>query len=199
MVEHYFSEKPKSKVIPNLIKTTVRDVELLLHTSSGMFSPDYLDKASRLLIEEARVKDNDSVLDLGCAYGAVGIAIAKASPSTTVLLTDINERALQYAERNVGKNKTTNAKVRKSDGFKKILENFDVILLNPPLHAGKKICISLIQESFDHLNKGGSLQLVAYHNKGGSELEKVMKELFGNAKTLIKSGGIRVYLSEKSG
>jgi 16S rRNA G1207 methylase RsmC len=38
---------------------------------------------------------------------------------------------------------------------------------------------------------------VAYHNKGGKRIMTYMKEVFSNVKTLVKSGGIRVYLSER--
>jgi 16S rRNA G1207 methylase RsmC len=36
---------------------------------------------------------------------------------------------------------------------------------------------------------------VAYHNKGGASLKKIMQERFSNVEDVIKSGGIRVYKS----
>lgn len=38
---------------------------------------------------------------------------------------------------------------------------------------------------------------MAYHNKGGKSLKKMMEETFGNVEDVVKSGGIRVYRSVK--
>lgn len=72
---------------------------------------------------------------------------------------------------------------------------FDDIVTNPPIAAGKKLLTQLIAEAYDHLNPKGALWLVAYHNKGGSTLKEIMKNRFGNAEDMEKSGGIRVYKS----
>ena len=87
------------------------------------------------------------------------------------------------------------AKVVQSDAFENIDENFDVILLNPPQTAGKKLCFKMIEEAKEHLKKGGSLQLVARHQKGGKTLQKKMEEVFGNSEVLSRQSGFRVYMS----
>ena len=83
--------------------------------------------------------------------------------------------------------------------IEKINENFDIILLNPPQTAGKKLCFKLIEDAKSHLLQNGSLQLVARHNKGGKELSKKMLEVFGNVKDIAKSSGYRIYISKNSG
>ena len=88
-------------------------------------------------------------------------------------------------------------KTIQSDGFKKINEEFDAVLLNPPQVAGKDVCFMLIEESFTHLNKGGNLQIVARHNKGGKTLSEKMRSVFGNVEETAKGSGYRVYLSLK--
>ena len=84
-----------------------------------------------------------------------------------------------------------------SDGFENIKDKFDTILLNPPQTAGKQLCQKLIEDSKQHLNPKGCLQLVARHNKGGKELSKKMFEVFGNMKEIAKGSGYRTYLSQK--
>ncbi|KUK78168.1 MAG: 16S RNA methylase RsmC, partial [Mesotoga prima] len=74
---------------------------------------------------------------------------------------------------------------------------FDSILSNPPMAAGKAVWEKLICEAPKFLTENGRLQIVAYHNKGGSRLEGIMKTTFGNVITTTKSGGIRVYVSRK--
>ncbi|HOJ95065.1 MAG TPA: methyltransferase, partial [Fervidobacterium nodosum] len=74
---------------------------------------------------------------------------------------------------------------------------FDHIISNPPIVAGKEVWMKLIEGAFQHLKDGGTLQLVAYHNKGGERIKNYMKEIFGNAEDVWKEGGIRIYISKK--
>jgi 16S rRNA G1207 methylase RsmC len=55
----------------------------------------------------------------------------------------------------------------------------------------------LIEDSKIHLKKGGSLQLVARHNKGGASLGKKMEQVFGNVKVIVKKSGYCVYMGVK--
>jgi 16S rRNA G1207 methylase RsmC len=89
--------------------------------------------------------------------------------------------------------------VRKGDLYEpwKDME-FDVILSNPPMAAGKSVWEKIVLEAPTYLALGGSLQVVAFHNKGGSRIEGIMRQVFGNCTALVKSGGIRVYLSRKA-
>ena len=107
--------------------------------------------------------------------------------------SDVNERALRLTRMNK-KQLGVNVYVKKSNLFEK-LDMFDCILTNPPYVAGRKTIYALIEQAKDHLNPGGSLQLVARHQKGGKMLEKKMKEVFGNVDVLGKKAGFRVYRS----
>jgi 16S rRNA (guanine1207-N2)-methyltransferase len=150
-----------------------------------------------LLVKSAIIEDKCKVLDLGCGYGAVGIALAKAYPSAKVLLSDINKRAVMLAKKNIELNGLKNAHAIRSDLFKNISEKFNAILLNPPQSAGKELCLKMIEQSAEHLEKGGTFQLVCRHNIGGAQLEKKMLEVFGNVQELAKKSGYRIYISEK--
>jgi 16S rRNA G1207 methylase RsmC len=201
MTEHYYSEKQTSEFHPAKIKVNVMGMDIELYTAGGVFSPKQIDAGTRLLIESAMVQPGWKVLDLGCGYGIVGIAIKKKYPLATVFMSDINERAVQLSKMNIELNRIE-ATVLHSDVFKnKELERikFDTILLNPPQTAGKKLCFQMIEESKQRLNKGGTLQIVARHNKGGEGLSKKMEEVFGNMAETAKKSGYRVYISENQG
>ncbi len=195
---HYYSEKQESKEDRKQITVKLRGNNLKLITASGIFSKNHIDDGSFLLIEQSAIsKEKDKkILDLGCGYGAVGIPISKNFPESKVVMSDINERAVQIAQENAKINKS-NAVAIKSDVFEKIHEKFDCILVNPPQSAGKELCFRMIEESFDHLNTGGNLQLVARHQKGGRTLSEKMHSVFGNCKAIAKSKGFRIYYSEK--
>ncbi len=195
--EHYFTKSPTSIIKERKITAILRGKELVLHTGSGVFSPDRIDLGTRLLIEKSLVKKGETVLDFGCGYGAAGVAIAKAVPDVKVMMSDVNERAVMFAKKNVKVNKVKATAVQ-SDIFENVKGKFDVILLNPPQTAVKKICFRMIEESKEHLNKNGSLQLVARHQKGGKSLQAKMEEVFGNVKVIARGSGYRIYYYEKA-
>ena len=196
-MQHYFTKKPTSKLKIDNIKVNFFNKEFKFLTGSGVFSKKKVDLGTQLLIKKSIIKPSWSILDLGCGYGVVGIVLAKLNPELKVVMSDVNSRAVMLAKKNCVLNKVKNIKVMHSDSFNKINEEFNAILLNPPQTAGKKICFQLIDDSKQHLKKGGLLQIVARHNKGGKDLSKHMKKLFGNVKEISKKSGYRIYTSEK--
>lgn len=193
---HYYSSKQEGPLRLRIIKVVLRGNALEFSTGSGVFSVRSVDKGSKLLIEKSEIQDGWRILDLGSGYGPVGIAVAKAFPNAEVLLTDINQRAVKLARKNIKDNKVTNAKSVSGDRYAKVQGLFDAILLNPPQSAGKDVCFSMIDEAPNFLKPGGMLQIVARHQKGGKTLSSHMEEVFGNLETLAKSGGYRVYASK---
>jgi 16S rRNA (guanine1207-N2)-methyltransferase len=196
-MEHYFSEKPLSKSVNNLILYTYKSKQFNFHTSSSVFSKKRVDKGTDLLIRESIIKNNAKILDIGCGYGVVGIVISNLYPDLTIIMSDINERALELAKKNLALN-NVNATIVKSFLFEEINDKFDIILSNPPNSAGKQLCFELIQQSYDHLQFNGSLQLVAHNRKGSKELSKKMQEVFGNIKTIGRQSGYHLFYSEKN-
>lgn len=199
-MEHYFSENPQSSFVKEKFEVEVLGEKIIINSGSGLFSLKEIDFGTELLIKNAKIPSPDSkILDLGCGYGIVGIALKKHYPNLDVTLIDVNDRAIQMSKKNCDENDTECA-IYKSDIFSNPAlkdKKFDIVLTNPPFSAGKKVCIEFIKQSFEHLNKKGSLQLVAPHNKGGESLKKIMLEVFDNVDELAKKRGYRVYVSEK--
>lgn len=198
MSNYYFSEKPKSKLETKEIQINIEGEKLKFVSPSAVFSYGKIDKASFTLVKNCHVSKGAKVLDLGCGYGFIGITLAKMRDDIELIFTDINERAVFFCKKNIKLNKLSNerAKVLQGDMFEPVQsEMFDVILSNPPMHAGRKMCYQVIDEAKNHLKKQGSLQLVARHQRGGKMLMQHMQEQFGNVETLAKEGGFRVYKS----
>ncbi len=193
---HYYSEEQTSPLDLRTIPIKLKHDQFELYNASGLFSKDRLDNGTKLLIQESELPTKRSVLDLGCGNGVVGIALLRKNPKLTVTFSDTNIRALDITKKNLKLHKF-NALVVQSSLFEKIPEYFDVILSNPPYAAGRALCYQLIEESYTHLISGGTLQLVARHNKGGSMLGKKIKEVFGNMTEVGKQSGFRIYLGRK--
>ncbi|MBI2138127.1 class I SAM-dependent methyltransferase [Candidatus Woesearchaeota archaeon] len=196
-MEHYFSPKPASPLREMTIAASLLGHQLAFKIPSGTFSAHGVDKGTKLLIESALIQGSWSILDFGCGWGVVGIALGKAFPSAKVTFVDVNKRALAYTSRNCMENRIANAEFiggKIPEGMK-----FDTILLNPPQHAGKDACYAMFKEAKEHLKPDGIFQIVARHNKGGRSYSNKLIEIFGNVNESAKKGGYRVYVGRLSG
>lgn len=197
MHDHYYSKEPKSKLI---IKETVLQLKnghtYKFKSPSGVFAFGKTNRATECLLENVLIKGKD-FLDLGCGYGMVGIVCAKENPFLNLYMSDINQRAVRFAKENV-LNYNLEAVIKSGDLFSPWKDYvFDMILFNPPMAAGKEVWMKAIEQSYYFLRENGTIQVVAYHNKGGKRIMEYMKKIYKNIKTLVKSGGIRVYLSSR--
>jgi 16S rRNA G1207 methylase RsmC len=196
--QHYYTEEPTSALKVKQIEFTLRDGHIYkFKTPSGVYSFGAVDKATAILINHCS-KIDGRVLDIGCGYGVVGIALKKENPSISLCMSDINKRAVEFAKINA-KDNNIEADIRQGNLYTPWQgESFDVIISNPPIVAGKEVWMQLVAGAFDHLKINGIIQLVAYHNKGGERIKKYMSEVFGNVQDIWKEGGIRIYLSVKN-
>jgi 16S rRNA G1207 methylase RsmC len=101
-------EKLKQDIV---FTVTLRGFEFTFHSTWGLFSPRRIDDGSYLLIEHLEIGETDVSIDLGCGYGAIGIAIAKLSPAGHVHMVDKDYVALEYARKNAETNALTNCEV----------------------------------------------------------------------------------------
>lgn len=192
-MSHYYSEQQESPLALKKIHAVLRGKHFSFFTGSGVFSKDKVDYGTTVLANYMQIGSQDSVLDLGCGIGVIGCVAATLTQGRIVLL-DVNARAVSLTKKNISGLK--NAEAFQSDAYEKCFgKKFHVILLNPPQSAGKKLCFQMIENAKKYLVSGGSLQVVARHNKGGLVLSEYMKTVFGNVETLCKKGGYRVYKS----
>jgi len=194
MNEHYYSENPSSKLKTRQISVIIRNQHVALTLVSGTFSAKKVDKGSLVLADYMKVNENDTVLDLGCGIGVIGLVASKLTKNS-VILTDINTRAVEMAEKNT--QGISNISILQGNLYEPVKDRkFDVILINVPQNAGRDICSSMIVQAKGHLNKNGSLQIVERHNRGGKFFEDLMQETFGNLEILAKKAGYWVCYSK---
>ncbi|RLG53474.1 MAG: 16S rRNA methyltransferase [Thermoproteota archaeon] len=195
-MSHYYSKKPKVASSRTLVELKLVGVLVRYVTDRGVFSREKVDRGSLLLIKSVDASNAQVLLDVGCGYGAIGIALAKLYPRLRVVMTDINRRAVQLARENIKLNSLGNAEVRLGNLYEPVKdEKFDIIVSNPPIRAGWRVVFPIIDEAPAHLNHGGCLYIVAKTKQGAPTLEKRMREVFGNCAIIARRGGYRVLRS----
>jgi len=114
------------------------DIEILVEAPILIPRPETEEMCYNILDMLHKLDDKKlSILDIGTGTGCIALTIAKALPKSTILATDLEERALQLAEKNADHNNIKNVTFLKSDLYESIEKNltFDLIVSNPPYIA----------------------------------------------------------------
>ena len=191
MNDQYYTADPTSESNPVPCAFPYRGHGLNFMTDAGVFSRGELDVGSRLLLDALPALTGD-VLDIGCGWGAIGVALAKANKAARVTMVDVNRRALGLCRQNCERNGVT-AEVIESDGMAEVLgRKFDAIVTNPPIRAGKQVIYRMFADAAKSLNAGGALYLVIRKQQGAESCVKYLKTLFDEVEKLDKSAGFWV-------
>lgn len=169
--DHYFTAQPVSdgELRRTSVRLAGRDVEVV--TAGGIFSPDGLDKGTRVLLEEAPAPPPEGTfLDLGCGWGPIALTLAIESPAATVHALDVNERALDLTRRNARSLGCTGVQVSTPDQVDPGT-HFDLIWSNPPIRVGKAALHELLTTWLPRLAPGGTAYLVVQKNLGSDSLQ----------------------------
>jgi 16S rRNA G1207 methylase RsmC len=188
------AEELKQDIIFN---TTLRGHQFVFHTTWGLFSPRSVDNGSYLLIKHLEIEDGQQTLDLGCGYGVIGLAIAKACPAGIVHLVDKDIVAVEFARKNAEINRITNCEIYLSNGFSAVGDQrFDTILANLPAQVGKELLYIFLSDAKRHLKPGGQIAVVTI--SGLREfIKRNILEVFGNYKKLKQGQTHTVAKAEK--
>lgn len=191
MNDQYYTADPSSESRPVPCAFPYRGHGLSFMTDAGVFSKGELDAGSRLLLDALPTLQGD-VLDIGCGWGAIGIAVAKANKQARVTMLDVNRRALGLCQANCLRNGVT-AEILESDGMAAVLgRKFDAIITNPPIRAGKQVIYKMFADAAASLNAEGALYLVIRKQQGAESCVKYLKTLFNEVEKLDKSAGFWV-------
>ena len=188
MSEHYYTSAPESESKPFEFEAECLGQKLVFACDRGVFSKGEIDEGTRILLE-ALPPLKGRVLDLGCGWGPLGITLGKLYPEISVLMSDVNQRAVDLAKTNIKKNGLQNAEAVVSDGFDMLEGAFDYIITNPPIRAGKQTIYRLFDDAIKHLNPGGSLFIVIRRQQGA---ESALKHLGECAWVIEKKKGFWV-------
>jgi 16S rRNA G1207 methylase RsmC len=175
--EHYFSARPSSEERLRRIRVTLAGRPLELTTAGGVFSPERLDAGTAVLLSRVPAPaTTGALLDLGCGWGPIAIAMALRSPQADVWAVDVNERALALA--------AANAQIAgvsiKSASAQDIPAGlrFATIWSNPPIRIGKAALHELLEAWLPRLEPSGSAWLVVAKQLGADSLQGWIADRF---------------------
>ena len=176
--EHYFSASPDKPATLREITYQVAGREFAVQAASGTFSASKLDPGTSILLSKfEEFPESGNVLDLGCGWGPISLAIATLSPETKIWALDVNQRSMELARNNAAKLELTNINVITADKVPQDLK-FDAIWSNPPIRIGKAALHELLRSWLPRLECGGRAMLVVQKQLGADSLLAWIKAEF---------------------
>ncbi|GEL94272.1 class I SAM-dependent methyltransferase [Cellulomonas composti] len=170
-VEHYFTAQPATSDERRTIAVHLAGRELRLETAGGVFSPDHVDHATAILLDEVPAPPaSGDLLDLGCGWGPIALSLALLSPDASVWAVDVNERALDLTRRNAAAAAVEVQAVLPDDVPAHV--RFAAIWSNPPIRVGKAALHELLLRWLPRLAPGGAAYLVVGRNLGADSLQR---------------------------
>lgn len=141
-----------------------RGHNLQFNVSQALFSSQDIDIGTqRLLRTLTSEKFNvfSKLLDLGCGYGPIGIALKTIYPQGIVHMVDRDALALDYSRKNAELNNLRDIKIYSSLGYDDIVEtDFDLIVSNIPAKVGNPILSYILQDAKFYLKPEGRVAVV---------------------------------------
>ena len=178
-MEHYFTNNENLKSEINELSYTWDNYVFSFLSDNGVFSKLKIDYGSRFLLE-TYLKNKDTIinnfLDVGCGYGFIGIVLSKVLNVKGTLI-DINKRAVHLTSRNKELNKV-NIDTFVSSCYENISDKYDLIITNPPIRAGKKVLLDILDGCKDHLSENGECWFVMRKDHGVKTMVKTLENKY---------------------
>lgn len=194
-MSHYFDASPGVPSRPATVDLVLPDLRVSLTTDRGVFAGDAVDAGTKLLLLEASGVPSgpSTLLDLGCGYGPIAVALALRAPEATVWAVEVNERARALAAANceaagVGDRVRVVSPSEVPDDVR-----FDGIWSNPPIRVGKAVLHDLLSTWLARLSEpDGRAWLVVQKHLGSDSLQRWLVGAGWSARRVVSRAGYRV-------
>ncbi len=190
---HYF-ETPSGPERRRDVDVRFWQTDWTFTTAAGLFSADGLDLATSVLLRTHTPRpDAARLLDLGCGWGVLAVALASAAPAAVVDAVDVNDRALDLTRTNaarhgVGDRVRALRPEEADDGVR-----YDEIWSNPPIRIGKEALHDLLSTWLARLAPRGVARLVVGRNLGADSLQQWLLDQGYRCERTASAKGFRVF------
>ncbi|NVK55556.1 MAG: methyltransferase [Alteromonadaceae bacterium] len=181
---------------------TGKTVEVCNH--ANVFSRQSLDIGARFLLKNMQVGQHDSVVDLGCGNGVLGLNALSMSANCRVTFVDESYMAVESARQNVQHNfpeQLDQCTFVASNCLETLLVNpplINKVFCNPPFHQQNAvtdhIAWQMFHDAYELLGKGGHLIVVANRHL---DYYHTLKRLFGGVTTLASHNKFVIFSAAK--
>ena len=174
-----------------VVRLSLPDLVLDLATEPGLFSHRRVDPGTRLLLEEAPLPpSHGELLDLGCGYGPIALALASRAPRARVWAIDVDDRALQATERNARRAGLANI-VTRTPRLVPDDVRFRAIYSNPPTRIGRAALVLLLIHWLARVERGAGY-LVIKKDAGADSIARALETSGFRATRVVARRGYRV-------
>ena len=137
------------------------NVNLELAVGHTLFSTAAVDAGTRQLLKSlSNIDPPSSILDLGCGYGPIGLALKARFPQAGLHMVDRDALAIRFARANAAENGIPDVSVYGSVGYGAVDRKFDLLVSNVPGKAGDPVISSLITGARNALEASGLAAVV---------------------------------------
>ena len=174
----------------------MRERDLTFHSTWGLFSPRRIDDGTWRLAESIELQPDHVTLDLGCGYGAIGVAVACECPAGSVHMVDKDFVAVEFAKKNAALNGANNCQAYLSNAFSHVGDVlFDNVVSNIPANVGREMLYIILSDAKAHLKPGGRLYVVTVAGLR-QYIKRNFIEVFGNFKKIKQGKSYAVAMAE---
>lgn len=182
---------------------SLNEYQLDVYNHAAVFSQQKLDIGTAFLLEHFPEKEDcETIIDLGCGNGLLGLRAAQLYPEAKIEFYDESHSAIASAQLNAEKNQLSNERLHfvHGDCLEQATPNSaDLILNNPPFHQqhsiSSHIAKQMFRQSWKTLRKGGELWVVANRHLG---YHKDLQALFGNQKVVHSNSKFVILKARKN-
>jgi 16S rRNA (guanine1207-N2)-methyltransferase len=152
---------------------------LVFNSVPGVFAHHRIDEGAKALLNLVELQNDDTLLDMGCGIGSIGIPLAKRRSLKHIYFVDSNCRALKMTAINCMLNAVDNYQTELSAAGFHAPSRCQLVTANPPYFSDYKIANIFVETAFLNLIKGGKAWFVA---RNPLMLSKIMNDRFKNCR-----------------
>ncbi len=158
---------------------------------------DHVDYGTYVLLKAIYRKAlGNKILDLGCGFGPIAIIIGRFHKDALIDMVDVNTRALELCQANALQN-CISATAYLTDNILSLNKQYNTVILNPPIRAGKSLIFDLYAKAHEVLEEDGHLYIVILKRQGAQSSLNKLLELFRSVQVIAKDGGYWIIEAQK--